>query len=814
MEQHIKDLIDKLTLEEKAALCSGKDFWNLEDIERLGIPSIMVSDGPHGLRKQIEPGDDLDLKESVPATCFPTASALAATWNRDLIKDVGRAIADECRQEKVGVLLGPGSNIKRSPLCGRNFEYFSEDPFQSGEMAAAFIQGVQERGIGTSLKHYAVNNQEHRRLSIDAVVDDRALREIYLAGFERAVKKARPWTVMGSYNRINGTYGCEHPVLLKQILREEWEYEGVAVTDWGALNDRILALETGLDLEMPGSRGVNDEVIVKAARSGQLDEAVLDRSVKRILTMVFRAHETLEEDFSYDRDEHHLLARRVAVETTVLLKNENGILPLDRNVKVALLGDFARNPRYQGAGSSLINPSRLDNLLDEMIAIAGEKNITFAPGYGKVSDDPDDDLIREAVQTSRDADVAVIAAGLPDLFEVEGMDRDQMRLPESHTRLIEEIAAVQERVVVVLSNGSPVEMPWIGRVDAVLEGYLGGQAGAGGLADILYGIMNPSGKLAETFPIRLENTPSCPNFPGGPVTVEYRESLFVGYRFYDTVGKEVLFPFGHGLSYTEYSYGDLRQDRERFTEQDTVTITLKVTNTGKVEGKETVQLYVRPQNSTVFRPKQELKGFEKVSLHPGEEKEVSFSLDGRSFAFFNTKLNDWHIETGVYTIGIGASSRDIRLETEIEVISDHPKAKIPEKDRLEAYRNFPADAVVQDEDFRTLLGRELPSNEIVEGEPYTINTPVCDMTHTFFGRIMARFMQKRGQEYVDNDPESPNSLMMKATMEQAPLRLILLMGGDFNREMIDGLLMIINRKVFRGGVRLLSGIWKKRVLRR
>ena len=540
--KNIKELIAQMTLEEKASLCSGLDFWHLKGIERLDIPSIMVTDGPHGLRKQAGDSDHVGLNESVPATCFPTASALAASWNRDLIYQVGEALGEECQQEKVGVILGPGANIKRSPLCGRNFEYFSEDPYLSGEMAKSHINGVQSKGIGTSLKHYVANNQEFRRMTIDAIIDERALREIYLAGYEIAIKEAQPWTVMCAYNKVNGTYAAEHPRLMTDILKDEWQHEGLVVTDWGAMNDRVDGLKAGIELEMPGSNNGNDAKIVAAVEAGEMDEAVLDNAVARILQMIFKAEETLAQDVSYDADAHHQLARQVASEGAVLLKNEGSILPLAKESKIALIGRFAKEPRYQGAGSSLMNPTQLDNLYDELVAIVGEENVSYAPGYSPSGDEVDAALLAEAVEAAKEADVVLVCAGLTDMYEVEGLDRAHMNLPPAHDALISTLAKEVEQVVVVLSNGSPVAMPWIDEVDAILEGYLGGQAGAGAIADILVGNVNPSGKLAETFPIHLQDNPSYDQFPGGPATVEYRESIYIGYRYYDSVQQDVLYP--------------------------------------------------------------------------------------------------------------------------------------------------------------------------------------------------------------------------------------------------------------------------------
>jgi beta-glucosidase len=807
----IQSLISQMTLEEKASLCSGLDFWHTKPIERLGIPSIMLTDGPHGLRKQAAESDHLGLNDSVPATCFPTASALAASWDQDLVYQVGQALGEECRQEQVGVILGPGANIKRTPLCGRNFEYFSEDPYLSGEMARSHIQGVQSQGIGTSLKHYAVNNQEFRRMTINAVVDERALQEVYLSGFEIAVRGAQPWTVMCAYNRLNGTYCCEHPFLLTEMLKEQWGHEGLVVTDWGAMNERVPALEAGLELEMPGSSAGNDERIVEAVRTGELNETILDQAVARILKMVLTAAETLSEEFTYDADAHHALARKAAGEGAVLLKNEDSVLPLKKGAKVALLGAFARFPRYQGAGSSIINPSRLDTLYDEMTAIAGEGRIAYAPGYSLKDLAVNPALIDEALMVIEDADVVVVSAGLPDVFEVEGLDRTHLRLPEAHNRLIEAAAAAHEKVVVVLSNGAPVEMPWVGEVQAVLEGYLGGQAGAGGVADILYGAVNPSGKLAETFPRRLEDTPSFLYYPGGPKVVAYRESLYVGYRFYDTVGQEVLFPFGHGLSYTSFEYRSLKLSTETLTGEQGLTLTLTVKNTGDMAGKEVVQVYVHPNSPTAFRPEAELKGFTKVALQPGEAQEVRLKLPPRAFAFYNTGIKAWQVQAGDYEIRVGASSRDIRLRRGVTVSQTTPEAAIPDRDQLPAYKNVSKDADFSLEDFATLLGRPLPSNIYVRNEVFDINAPIADMQRSFVARRLGKVLGKQVESLMGDDPDSPNAQMIRAAMSEAPLRMLLMLGGDqMNRGMVDGLLLMINRRFFRGLAALLRNRPKKK----
>lgn len=662
MKKNIRQMISQMTLEEKASLCSGLDFWTTRGVERLGIPSIMVTDGPHGLRKQQQSADHLGIYDSVPATCFPSAAGLASTWNKELIHEVGVALGEECQAEDVAVLLGPGANIKRSPLCGRNFEYFSEDPYLSSEMAASHINGVQSQGVGTSLKHFAVNNQEHRRMSTDAIVDERTLREIYLASFEGAVKKAQPWTVMSAYNKVNGEYASENEYLLNDILKEEWGFEGFVVSDWGAVNVREVALSAGLELEMPSSNGIGERKIVEAVRTGKLSEDKLDRAVERFLNIIFKAVDHKKQNAVYDKDAHHRLAREVARESMVLLKNEDRILPLKKLGTIAVIGGFANKPRYQGGGSSHINPTKLDNILEEIeIASSENTNVLFAQGYHLDRDAVDEALISEAKEVAAGADTVILFVGLPDRYESEGYDREHLRMPDNHVQLIESISEVNSNIVVILSNGAPIEMPWITKVKGLLEGYLGGQALGGAIADLLFGNANPSGKLAETFPKQLSDNPSYLNFPGEGDRVEYKEGIFVGYRYYDKKNLEPLFPFGYGLSYTSFEYSNLSISKKEMKDSDTVTVTVNVKNTGAVIGKEIVQLYVKDVTSSVIRPEKELKGFEKVELQPGEEKTVTFLLDKRAFAYYNVDRKDWHVETGDFEILIGKSSKDIVL---------------------------------------------------------------------------------------------------------------------------------------------------------
>ena len=661
----VKKVISQMTLEEKVGLCSGYNFWYTKSIERLGVEGIMVSDGPHGLRKQSTGGDHLGVNGSVEAVCFPTSSAIAASFDRDLIQTMGEALGDECQAEEVGIILGPGVNIKRSPICGRNFEFLSEDPYLSAEMATSYINGVQSKNIGTSLKHFLLNNQEYRRMSSSSDVDERTMREIYLAPFEGAVVNAKPWTVMCSYNKINGVFASENPRTLTDILRKEWGFTGYVVSDWGAVNDRIAGLKAGLELEMPSSRGINDKRIVEAVKNGSLDEKILDRAVERMLTIHNRYIENRKPEVGCDKEEHHQLARKISSESMVLLKND-GILPLDKKDDIAFIGQFAKTPRFQGGGSSHINSFKVTSALE---ALKDAKNITYAKGYHVAEDKIDDALIEEAVNVAKKAKVAVIFAGLPDSFESEGYDRSHMSLPNCQNKLIHEIVAVQPNTVVVLHNGSAVEMPWANEVKGILELYLGGQNVGSATIDVLFGNVNPSGKLAETFPLRLEDNPSYLFYFGEKDTVEYREGIFVGYRYYDKKKLEVLFPFGHGLSYTTFDYSNLKTGADTIKDTDVLRVEVDVTNTGDVAGKEVVQLYVGDKVSSVIRPVKELKGFEKVALNPGETKTVSFNLGKRAFAYYNTEIKDWHVETGEFDILIGKSSRDIICKKTIIVES-------------------------------------------------------------------------------------------------------------------------------------------------
>lgn len=672
----VKKIVMEMTLEEKAGMCSGLDFWHTKGVERLGVPTVMVSDGPHGLRKQADDADHLGINDSITAVCFPAACATACTFDRNLMNDMGVVLGKECQAEDVSVLLGPAVNIKRSPLCGRNFEYLSEDPYLAGELAASYIQGVQSQNVGTSIKHFAANNQEYERMSGSSEVDERTLREIYFPGFETAVKKAQPWTVMCSYNRINGVFASENKWLLTDVLKKEWGFKGYVVSDWGAVSDRVAGVIAGMELEMPGSNGVNDAEIVKAVQNGTMEESVLDQAVERILNIVYQFVENRQTE-TFDREADHGKAVEIAKQCIVLLKND-GMLPLKENDgNVAFIGGFAQKPRYQGGGSSHINSYKVPSTVE----IAGKYgNITYAEGFSSTEDKMEDALFTEAVETAKKADRVVIFAGLPDIFESEGYDRTHMRLPNCQNQLIEEILKVQKNVTVVLHNGSPVELPWADRVNAIVEAYLGGEGVAEAITAVLYGKANPSGKLAESFPLRLEDNPSYLNFQGTGQKVEYKEGVFVGYRYYDSKNMPVRFPFGHGLSYTTFALSNFKVNKKEINDTETLTVTVDVTNTGIMAGKEVVQLYVRDNTGAAIRPEKELKGFEAVSLEPNETKSVTMELNKRSFAWYQETIHDWYAATGSYTIMVGSSSREIQFEENIQITSSTQLPMIVDKD--------------------------------------------------------------------------------------------------------------------------------------
>ena len=758
----MKNLISQMTLEEKAGLCSGLDFWHTKGIERLGIPSEMVSDGPHGLRKQDQAADHLGINDSIQAVCFPAGCATASSFDRDLVRKLGETLGEECQAENISTILGPAMNIKRSPLCGRNFEYYSEDPLVSTEMAGALVHGVQSKHVGTSPKHFMANNQEYHRMTSSSEMDERTMREIYLASFEGMVKKEKPWTIMNSYNKLNGTYLCENKEMLTDVLRKEWGFDGYVMTDWGAMNERVEALKAGCNLEMPSCGGTTDAEIVKAVKNGELDEAVLDQRLEEFLNIIFRYEENRDQKAVFQLERDHGIARQVEEECIVLLKNEGNILPLSPDKKAAFIGKYAKAPRYQGGGSSHINSFKVESAMDavKFCEKVKEENIIFAQGYDDAEDLTDEALLAEAVEAAKNAEIAVIFAGLPDNFESEGYDRKHMRMPDCQNRLIEAVAEVQPNTVVVLHNGSPVEMPWIGKVKAVLEAYLGGQAVGGAVVNVLYGNANPSGHLAETFPIRLQDTPCYLNYGGEHDKSVYSEGVFVGYRYYASKDMEVLFPFGHGLSYTTFAYSNLSVGKEKMTESETLTVTVDVTNTGEIAGKEVVQLYVAPKGGTVIRPVRELKAFEKIELAPGETKNVQFTLDRRAFAYWSTQIHDWHVESGEYEIQIGRNAQDIVLSHSVAVESE---VHIPKVFDL----NSTMGEILADPKGKAVLEQAMAS------------------------MAGAEEAQAMGEE-AQGDGGAINSEMMAAMMEGMPLRQLISFVPGVTKEALNQLLMALN----------------------
>lgn len=787
-----KVILEQMTLEEKAAICDGADFWHLKGMEKYGFPSIMVCDGPHGLRKKDYSKKGDSLSNSVPAISYPTAATTAASWDSELLYEMGVALGKKCLKEEVGVLLGPGINMKRSPLCGRNFEYFSEDPILAGELAAGFINGVQSMGVGTSLKHFCANSQETRRMTCDSVVDERALREIYLTAFEIAVKKAQPWTVMNSYNKINGAHGSENRHTQLEILRNEWGFDGVVVSDWGAVNDRVLGLKNGNDLEMPSSSGSGAQKIVEAVKNGTLDEAVLNERALNMLNLIKKAVDGAKANYPYNDADDQPFARKVAANSMVLLKN-NGILPLKKEGKVAVIGELARKPRYQGAGSSHINPTQLDNALEELQKAGFD--VEFAQGYELSNKKAKKNaaLAAKAAEVAKKCDVAVVFIGLTDEYEAEGFDRSHMNLPAAHDALVEEILKVNKNVVIVLAGGSPVEMPWNDGVAAILNSYLGGQAGAGAVADILSGAVNPSGKLPETYPMTYADTPAVNNFPGNPAAVEYRESVYIGYRYYEKTNKAVRYPFGFGLSYTTFEYSDIKLDKTAMDENDTLRVTCKIKNTGDVSGYEIAQLYVADKESTIYRPVKELKGFKKVWLNPGEEKEISFELSKRAFAFYNVNISDWCVESGEFDILIGASSADIRLTATVNVTA--AAADIPDYSKVAPVYYTGDVQSVSDEQFIAVLGRELPPSDYDPDRKLGI-------TDTFESCRYA----KNGKKFYKLLSTVIPAGFAQAIALQTPFRdFISMSGGVMSEDMANGLVMWISGE--KGGIRkILKGI--------
>ena len=793
----VKGLISSLTLEEKASLCSGLDFWTTKPIERLNIPSARCSDGPHGLRREDDSDTDVGIKRSFPATSFPPAVNMATSWNEEVPALVAEQIAYECKDQGVSIILGPGTNIKRSPLCGRNFEYFSEDPYLAGKMARAYIEACQKLNVGTSLKHFAANNQEKLRMTISAVVDERALREIYLAPFEEAIK-AQPWTVMCSYNRINGVYSSDNKRLLSDILRDEWGYKGLVVSDWNAVNDRVQGIRAGLDLEMPACGGRTDKEIVEAVNKGELSMEELDKVVERVLNLVDLCDKNLEKDYKADYEKAHEVARYAAQESIVLLKNEKKVLPIKTD-ELVVIGELAKTFRYQGAGSSRINPYKLVNFVDALDN-QGVK-YEFHKGYTLVGDGYEKAVFEDAAAAANTDKQVIVFVGLTDEYESEGMDRQHLSLPTAQEDLIRTIAAVNKNAIFVLLGGSPVEMPWIKDVKTLINAYLPGEAGGEAISDIIFGKVNPSGKLAETYPIKLEDNINAEFFPMGPKCVEHRESIFVGYRYYDSAKKEVLFPFGYGLSYTEFEYSNLKIDN--------LKVSFNVKNVGDMDGKEVVQLYVKDLNPKVFKADKELKGFKKIFLKKGEEKTISFELDRRSFAFYNTKINDWTALNGDYEIMIGASSRDIRLSQNITITKFDKDVEIENYVEVcPEYFSMQELKTISQETFKALYKGEIPENVPTKRGEFDKNATIGDLQCCLIGKLIMWAAPKVIASQVKN-ADFTTMLMIKQGMIEMPLRgLNGVTQGLLDEKVMDGMLLWANKHRFKGFCKLLSGLFK------
>lgn len=776
-------IIEKMTLEEKTAVLSGKNTWETRAVKRLEIPSIALSDGPHGIRKQAGAGDHLGLNASLPATCFPTAATIANSWDEGLGEALGQALGEEAAAQGVDILLGPGLNIKRSPLCGRNFEYFSEDPYLAGKMAASYVRGIQSRGVHACPKHFAVNSQELRRMAMNAVVDERTLREIYLTGFEIAVKEGGARSIMTSYNQVNGTYANENKHLLQHILRGEWGFGGLVVTDWGGSNSHTAGVEAGSDLEMPSPGLDSARELAAAVLEGRLAEDDLDSCVDRLLEAVLTVKGEKKTSRTFDQETHHLLARRAAAESAVLLKNQEKLLPLKAGTKVAVIGDFAVEPRYQGAGSSMVNPIQVETM-ERVIGDSQLSVVGISRGYER-NGDPEDILKKEAVDLAEKAEVVIYCLGLNELGEAEGLDRSHMRIPQNQIDLLETLAKVNENIVGVISAGASIEMPWERNCRAILHGYLSGQAGASAMVDILTGEVNPSGRLSETYPIKYEDTPSFRNFPSTERNAEYREGIYVGYRYYDTSMVRVQYPFGFGLSYTEFSYSDLQVD------EDGVTFT--VANDGDCGGAEVTQLYIGLPEAAIFRPYKELKGFKKVFLKAGERKKVRIPFDDKTFRYWNCRTNKWETEGGNYLIMVGACVADIRLSGRLE--RKGTTGELPyDREQLPSYYSGLIQQVGERE-FEILLGHPVPDGKW-NGE-LGINDAICQMYYakSRLARLAYRCLTKRKKKSEDKGKPDLNILFIY----NMPFRGIAKMtGGMVSMEMVNGIVDMVNGHFFTG----------------
>ena len=785
--------IQALTLEEKAALLQGSTTWTTREIKRLGIPAIFLSDGPHGLRKQMGAGDHLGLNASIPATCFPTAATMANSWDVALGEELGRALGEEAAANDVHVVLGPGLNMKRSPLCGRNFEYFSEDPYLAGKMAAAYIRGIQKCGVSACPKHFAVNSQELRRMSMDSVVDERALREIYLTGFEIAVKEGKPKAIMTSYNRVNGTYANENSHLLKDILRDEWGFDGMVVTDWGGDNNHAAGAKAGSNLVMPAPGANLARKLLKAVREGKLAETVLDDRLRELLPVVLDTSAALKDAPTFfDAEAHHGVARKCAAESIVLLEND-GILPLTKKSQMVLIGDFAVAPRYQGAGSSMVNPTKLTNLKGALTE-RGVEITGYTQGYSRTDPKPQPEMIQEAVTMAKRAEVVLLCIGLDEIAESEGLDREQLELSQGQRELVEEVCKANTNVVFVLSGGAPFRIPQGAR--AIVHGYLGGQASGEAMADVLLGDVNPSGKLNETWPLALEDTPCYDYFPSKERTSEYRESVYVGYRYYDTTGVPVRYPFGFGRSYTTFTYSDLAVSEKR------VSFTMK--NTGERDGSEVAQLYISAPGKLLFRPRKELKGFAKVFLKAGEGKRVEIALDDKAFRYFNMKTNAWEQEPGEYILSIAASAAETKLEGALAIAGTEAPAPYGS---LPGYRSA-AVGKITDAEFREILNRPIPDSSW--SGLLTENDAICQLYYAKCGA--ARLAYKLLKHLKDKAEKKGKPDLNILFIYNMPFRAMARMtGGMVSDEMVADMLHMVNSHFWGGLGRLIADFFRNQI---
>ena len=803
----LDEVVSGLTLDEKISLVSGKDFWHTMNIDDspVKVPSVMVCDGPHGLRKQDDKADNLGVNDSIVAVCFPSAAGLAASFDTDLMRKTGETLGEECQAEGVSTILGPAINIKRSPLCGRNFEYFSEDPYLAGKMSAAYINGVQSKNTGTSLKHFAVNNQERRRYTVSAEVDERTLREIYLAGFETAVKEAQPWTVMCSYNRVNGEQVSESKKLMTDILRDEWGFKGLVVSDWGAVNDRVKGLKAGLDLEMPGNKGMNNKYIKKSLEEGRITMEDIDKIALRMIKFAFECKKNEGNGYEIDFKAHHEIAKKAAAQSAVLLKNDDKALPLKNYQSIAVVGALADKLRYQGAGSSHINAWKTVSF-KKALESKGQA-FTYAPGYTLKGDGYNKKLIAEACEAAKGKEAVLVFIGLTDAFESEGFDRKHIDMPASHAILVEELSKVNDNIIVVLSCGSPVKIgDWEKKAKAILNMYLPGQAGGEAAYDLIFGKTNPSGKLAETFPIANEDALVASYFPMGPKTVEYRESIYVGYRYFDKAKKAVKYPFGHGLSYVDFEYSDLKLSKKTVKEGEEFTLSFKVKNLGEVSGAEVAQVYVVNPESKIYKAEKELKGFKKIFLNAKEEQTVEITLDERAFSFYNVLINDWHAESGKYGILVGSSSKDIRLEAEVTVKTAKPDAPVPDySEAAPCYYNMENTTAVSDEEFTAVLGREIPDNSEFTKGNLTINSSVSQVAVSPFGKGLYKVLTN-GAKIVALTAENPD--MITESIKDMPLRSFSgFTGGILSPTTVEGILDLCNGT--KGGLKKLISGFKK-----